>query len=57
MSPHSLRRQVPISLVEGGPTIAETLARIRPRDHFMSQCEISLKLAFDVHSVKWTCYG
>ncbi|XP_055995589.1 uncharacterized protein LOC125648400 isoform X5 [Ostrea edulis] len=37
MSPHSLRRQVPISLVEGGPTIAETLARIRPRDHFMSQ--------------------
>lgn len=43
MSPHSLRRHIPISLVEGVPTIAETLARIRPRDHFMSQCEIYIR--------------
>nr|XP_022332346.1 uncharacterized protein LOC111129975 isoform X5 [Crassostrea virginica] len=37
MSPPSLRRHIPISLVEGVPTIAETLATIRPRDQFMSQ--------------------
>nr|XP_022332359.1 uncharacterized protein LOC111129975 isoform X7 [Crassostrea virginica] len=39
MSPPSLRRHIPISLVEGVPTIAETLATIRPRDQFMSQSE------------------
>ncbi|KAK3087527.1 hypothetical protein FSP39_007061 [Pinctada imbricata] len=35
-TPPSLRRNIPISLVEGVPTIAETLARIRPNDPFFT---------------------